>query len=361
MANSEIVNNLWSIGTILEGYYLLSNTGVPSNRSGYNTTDFIPVEDISVIYGRGLRYWFYDENKTAISDATGILNNKPVLIEGKTFHYITVPEGAKYFRICQNMSTLAQYYLYGATAYDTFIYNSISIQEKRKIYCLGDSITRGMYAEIGTSSSSGPTSHNYPYYIAETNNYTLVNLGNSGSGWANVGSAETEGDPSTARNAKDVVDDNTFADADIITMAWGVNDWKGASQDVHLGSMASVSGDGTVIGNMKYCIETLMTKKPTAQLVVLLPMNTNRQWTGMAQMTLEDNWAFGYAYRYDQTLEDYRNAIRECAEYYNVKVVDLEEICPINRLNIRSVCGDGLHPTLAFHKQMGLALAPLIH
>ena len=127
-------------------------------------------------------------------------------------------------------------------------------------------------------------------------------------------------------------------------MAWGVNDWKGASQNVVLGDMSSESGDGTVIGNMKYCIETLASKKPTAQLIVLLPMNTNRQWSGMREMTLADNWAFGYPYRNNQTLEDYRDAIRNCAEYYNVKVIDLEEICPINRLNLRYMCGDGLHP-----------------
>ena len=356
----SIYNNLWAIGNISIGTVLDASTGNEKNNADYDTTDFIPVDKINTIYGRGSRYFFFGADKTQIISA-GVLSNKAELIDGSGVHVLPVPDGAFYFRISYNISNGRNYLLYARNPYEEYLYNLTIKKSGIKLYTLGDSITRGMYAEIGATASTGPTEQNYPYWIAQLNGYDLVNLGNSGSGWANIGSAETADDPSTARNAKDVVDDNNFEDADIITMAWGVNDWKGSAQDVQLGSMGSVSGDGTVIGNMKYCIETLTTKKPTAQLIVLLPLNTNRQWSGMETMTLENNWAFGYAYRYGKTLEDYRDAIRECAEYYNVKVIDLEEVCPINRLNIRNVCGDGLHPTKAFHKQMGQALAPLIH
>jgi len=356
---SQNTNNLWAIGNISHGYALVPNSAALSVNDAYDTSDYIPVNDIKVIYGTGLRYWFYDSEKVTISGSTGILNNNPLLYANGD-HYVEVPEGAAYFRIC--VAKASKKKLYAPTGYEDYLDNLIKngTGESRKLYCLGDSITRGMYAEYGASSSSGPTSQGYPYWIGKMTGYEVTNLGNSGSGWANIGSAETAGDPSTARNAKDIVDYYDFADADIITMAWGVNDWKGASQNVVLGDMSSESGDGTVIGNMKYCIETLVVKKPTAQLIVLLPLNTNRQWSGMSTMTEADNWAFGYAYRNNQTLADYRNAIRACAEYYNVKVIDLEEICPINRLNLRYMCGDGLHPTKAFHKQMGLALANLI-
>ena len=356
MTLSDGNNNLWAIGTISEGQYLRSTDGalLPGD---YDTTAFIPVTSGSKLYGQGLRYWFYDSSKSTISGATGVLNNASELISGSGIHVITVPENAVYFRVCVAIGSPK--ILYTPNYYEQYL-SSTSGVTTRKLYCLGDSITRGMYAEPGTSSSSGPTDKGYTYLIGQTHGYTVVNLGNSGSGWANLGTAETAGDPSTSYNAKNVVDNNSFNDADIITLAYGVNDWKGASQNVVLGSMSSQSGDGTVIGNMKYCIETLVTKKPTAQIIVLLPLNTNRQWSGMATMTLEDNWAFGYAYRNNQTLQDYRNAIRECAEYYNIKVVDLEEVCPINRLNLRDMCGDGLHPTRQFHKLMGLAIAPHI-
>ena len=353
--------NIWNEVGVYENR-VLTQYGTTNTNSNYDTTGFIPVVPGSVIYGYGARFACYDASQVFVSDATAVLNNCTTMDNG--MHYYVIPDGVAYFRICANKTAeIDQKQLFVADIFARYLRGLIRTPAVSglKLYCLGDSITRGMFAEQGASSSSGPTAQSYPYWIGQINGYEIVNLGNSGSGWANVGTAESQDDPSTAKNAKDVVDDNTFDDADIITMAWGVNDWKGAAQDIRLGSMASASGDGTVVGNMKYCIETLMTKKPTAQLIVLLPLNTNRQWSGMRTMTLAENWAFGYAYRYDQTLEDYRAAIKECAEYYNVRVIDLEEVCPINRLNLRSVCGDGLHPTKAFHKQMGIALAPLVH
>lgn len=359
-------NNLWSYGTFEENKALHAQSGATVSNNDYDTTDYIPVSPGEIIYGRGARFWGYDLNKSRVSGATGVLNNLSQEI-GYSNHYYIIPDGVSYFRICMHKAKDIHFiakvnpYEYWLNSKIDSISPSSKPEDGRKLYTLGDSITKGMFATVGASSASGLTSQGYPYWIGIINGYSVVNLGNSGSGWANVGSAETADDSSTAMNAKDVVDGNDFSDADIITMAWGLNDWKGASQNIVLGDMSSVSGDGTVIGNMKYCIETLMTKKPTAQLIVLLPLNTNRQWSGMDTMTLENNWAFGYAYRNNQTLQDYRTAIKQCAEYYNVKVIDLEEVCPINRLNLRDVCGDGLHPTKAFHKRMGFALAPLIH
>lgn len=222
----------------------------------------------------------------------------------------------------------------------------------RKIYCIGDSITRGMYTNIGDEYSQGPTQYGYPYWIGKINGCPIVNLGESGAGYANKGTNNV--------NGKDIVDNNSFADADIITIALGINDYKSTNASLHLGSMDSVSGDGTVIGNMKYMIETLADptngKAKKAQIIIMLPMNENR----FSQGTLAGNWAFGYAFRENKTLSDYRDAIKECADYYNVKVVDLEEVTPLNRLNIRNLLGDGLHPTIPFYKQIGLAVANLI-
>ena len=353
--------NLWNYGSYMSGFGLNSQTGNVTSNADYDTTDYIPVTPGDIIYGYGARFWCYDADKVRISGKTGVLSNLPTEI-GFSQHYYVIPENAAYFRICANKTNGTAKFLAKVNAYEYWLYSQIPpAPQSRTLYTLGASITRGMFAEKGAASSSGPTPYGYPYWIGQINGYTVVNLGNSGSGWANVGTPESADDPSTAKNAVGVVDSNTFEDADIITLDFGTNDWKGASQNVVLGDMSSPVGDGTVIGNMKYCIEALTTKNPTAQIIVLLPLNTNRQWSGMATMTVEDNWAFGYPYRNNQTLEDYRRAIRTCAEYYNVKVVDLEEVCPINRLNIRSVCGDGLHPTKAFYKQMGMALAPLIH
>lgn len=346
-------NNLWGYGTITKNKKL-TNTGVLSSDNDYDTSDFIPVNAGDVIIGYGSRQCMFASDKTTVLH-TGVWNNMSQKINGMAWYEIP-DDGTKWFRICYYKPTA----LDGTSPQMIFKADPIAAYllvngsyggDKRKLYCIGDSITRGMYANPGSSSSTGLTGYGYPYWIGMINYYNVVNLGESGGGYALKGTQ-------TSSNGKDIVDNNTFSDADIVTIAFGINDYKSTDESIHLGSMSSTSGDGTVIGNMKYMIETLMTKKPTAQIIVMLPMNQNR--FGYADMSESDNWSFGYAFRESKTLTDYRNAIKECANHYNVKVVDTEEICPINRLNIRSVCGDGLHPTMDFYKQMGQALAPHI-
>ena len=219
-----------------------------------------------------------------------------------------------------------------------------------KIYCLGDSITKGMYTEIGDNSARDVTNRGWPYWVGLLNNWDVVNLGRSGAGYAKIST-------DTSESASDVVDNNSFADADYVVLAYGVNDYK-ASVPATLGSIStSTAGDGTVIGEMMYCIETLgNAKAKNAAIIVMLPMNENRFSNG----TLDNNWAFGYAFNDGKTLTDYRDAIRACAEHYNLGVIDPETVCAINRLNIRQCLGDGLHPTRAFYEQMGKTIAACI-
>lgn len=356
LTDSALLDSIADSGNLLnlgyaDGYALSSTSYNLSENADYVTTVFLPVSPGEVIYANaGSRYCFY--NADLSNNSTGNLStNGTEIITG--VKAITVPANAAYFRIGLTKTSLPTAWIRKASAYDAYLKNLIDNPANTlKMYCIGDSITRGMYTTIGSSSSSGPTEYGYPYWIGQINHYDVVNLGESGGGYANVGTQ-------TNSNGKDIVDNNTFSDADIITIALGVNDYKGTG--ITLGSMESTAGDGSTIGNMKYMIETLADptngKAKKAQIIILLPMNENR----FSQGTLATNWAFGYAFHEDKTLADYRDAIRECAEYYNVKVVDLEEVCPINRLNIGNVLGDGLHPTIAFYKQMGQALAPLIH
>ena len=357
----SISSNLWKYGLINNNYAIDAGTGEIYQQTGYDVTQFIPVTPGDIICGFGRRFYCYDSNKTAISGATGVLNSLTPQLENG-MHFYVIPDNTNYFVISKQSAESSPVYVI-KNAYSAYIKYIAGKEHEIKLYCLGDSITRGMYAEEGDQSSNGPTPQGYPYWIGQINGYTIVNLGNSGSGWANLGTPETPDDPSSANNAKTIIDNNSFSDADIITLAFGINDWKGAAQNITLGDMTSQSGDGTAIGNMKYCIEKLSEKIPTAQIIILLPMNGNRVFSGMDSdaITLANNWYFGYQYRNSQTLNDYRSAIKTCADYYNVKVIDLEEVCPINRMNIRDVCGDGVHPTKAFYKQMGQALAPLIH
>lgn len=355
--------NKWYAGDSLFNVAINAVTGETYEESGYITSDYIPVNTNDIVYmNGGNRYYFYDGNKAAISGATGNYNNLPELISGTGIRYVIAPLGAAYFRICINTATFeyAESFLMIATPIEKHLLNSAGSRTTAgfKYYALGDSITKGMYANEGSSSSTGKTDYGYPYWIAQDNVYTLVNLGVSGSGYVKLGTPEAGvvDDDSENANAVDVVDDNSFSDADLISLAWGINDYKGGSS-IHLGSVASsTAGDGTVIGNMKYCIETLITKAPKANIIILLPMNQNRFMdTNEAQ-----NWSFGKANEEGKTLTDYRNELTACAEYYNLKIVDPETLTAINRKNIRSCLGDGLHPTIPFYRKMGAALVPFI-
>ena len=354
--------NMWHYGTVKYGKALNSITGVEVTNADYNTTDYLPVAAGELLYmNGGGRFWFYDSTKAAMT--TGNVNSLPPLSGGSSVKGITVPAGAAYFRVCADFTvwSMSTIYVRKASPYELLLGNANVYTSGMKYYALGDSITKGMFANEGASSSTGKTDASFPYWIAAQNGFDLTNLGVSGSGYVKKGTPEAGvlDDDSPEANAVDVVDGNSFTGADVITMAWGINDYKGPAT-IYLGSVETAeAGDGTVIGNMMYCIEKLIEKAPKANIIVFLPMNQNR----FGESTEAMNWSFGYPFNPsadNKTLSDYRNAIQACAEHYNLMVIDPETVSPINRLNIGSCLGDGLHPTIPFHKRMGLACAPYV-
>lgn len=354
--------NLWNFGTVKHGKALDSRTGAETTNADYNTTDYLPVAEGELLYmNGGGRFWFYDSTKAATT--TGNVNSLPPMSGGSSVKGITVPAGAAYFRVCADFTvwSMSTIYVRKASPYELLLGNANVYTSGMKYYALGDSITKGMYANEGASSSTGKTDASFPYWIAAQNGFDLTNLGVSGSGYVKKGTPEAGvlDDDSPEANAVDIVDGNSFTGADVITLAWGINDYKGPAT-IYLGSVETAeAGDGTVIGNMMYCIEKLIEKAPKANIIVMLPMNQNRFGSSTEAM----NWSFGYPFNPsadNKTLSDYRDAIKACAEHYNLMVIDPETVSPINRLNIRSCLGDGLHPTIPFHKRLGLACAPYV-
>ena len=342
--------NLWGVGTLSVGYAVTSTGGITAN-SEYTSSDFIPVHGVKVIYGNyGARYCYYDANKGFLRTAN--FNSRPELITGSGIKYSEIASDVYYLRICIDNTYLPDAFLFATTKYEDYLKDELSkivTPENFSLYCIGDSITRGMYTDIGDTSSKGPTQYGYPYWIGYINNYTVTNLGESSGGFVKKGDNN--------HNIKDIVDGNSFDDADFVTIAFGINDWKDTSGSIQLGSVdTSLSGDGTVIGNMMYGIETIMSKNPSSNIIVLLPLNQTR----FLSTTEMENWSFNHINN-GKTLADYREAIQACAEHYNIQVLDPYTLCAINRINIGTCLGDGLHPTLAFYKQMGITLANYIH
>ena len=208
-------------------------------------------------------------------------------------------------------------------------------------YALGDSITRGMYGYTGGSGVD--TVNCWAALAAGYNGWTLTNKGVSGSGYVAKGGS----DPET--NAKEQVDATDFSGAELVTLAYGVNDWL---QDNGVGSMDDdVTTGGTFISNMRYCIEKILSDNMEAKIVVVSPINCR------SGCTVATNWGIGKANGAGATLEDFYLAEKTVCEYYGIEFIDMLHSSVVNRRNIYNALPDSVHPTKGIHKQMARELS----
>lgn len=217
-------------------------------------------------------------------------------------------------------------------------------------YALGDSITQGYYSytdENGEVKLRLDQKHCWAQLVANKNGWELTNYGVGGSGYVHPGTVKDK------LNARDHVDMIDFADADLVTLAYGVNDWK---YDLPLGSMEDdVDAGGTLYSNMRYCIEKILRENPTVKIVVISPINCSRFGTQ------EENWGIGHRFENNGTLEDIFHAEEQICEYYGIELIDVLHESVINRLNAPEVLPDGLHPSVEAHKQLAAELAKKIN
>lgn len=209
-------------------------------------------------------------------------------------------------------------------------------------YALGDSITRGMYGFVSGDGAGVDLETCWANLAAQYNGWTLTNKGVSGSGYLVQGGTDPKA------NAREQVDGIDFSGVDLVTLAYGVNDY---FRNHGVGMMEDdVVTGGTFTSNMRYCIEKIMTDNPTAKIVVISPINTNR---GSA----DTNWAIGKANNAGATLEDFCNAEKAVCEYYGIEFIDMLHSSVVNRKNITTALPDGVHPSRAIHKQMARELS----
>lgn len=196
-------------------------------------------------------------------------------------------------------------------------------------FALGDSITQGFYSKDG--KLIGITTYNYTYYVGIINNYEVTNYGVGGSGYVHNATVDDK------LNAKDKVDTIDFSECDLATLAWGVNDWH---YNCKIGDISSsTKGDGTMVGNMIYCIEKILTDNPKCKIVVILPQNASA-FGG----DIESNWGLGTSLETSGTLQNVIDAQISVCEYYGIQYIDQTKSGIVNRFNIKSLLPDGLHP-----------------
>lgn len=224
------------------------------------------------------------------------------------------------------------------------------LQKDLKWCALGDSITQGYYSYYDDSGSAAyklDGSVGWASQVAKMKGYELTNKAVGGSGYVCIRTASNP-----VANGKEVADSIDFAEFDLVTLAFGVNDWK---YNCVLGNINDdVNSGASMYSNMKYIIEKILNDNPICKIIVITPINC------MAGGTHDTNWGLGYAYSNNGTLEDIFNAIVSVCEWYGIEFIDMTHSSIVNRHNISKVLIDKVHPSEECHKAMALELSKKI-
>ena len=209
-------------------------------------------------------------------------------------------------------------------------------------YALGDSITQGFYSYIeGDIDRIAVTPNCWTNLTAFIENYNLINYGVGGSGYVHSGTVLDK------KNAVQHVQSINFVNADFVTLAYGVNDWK------YNENLA------TIKTNMKAVIDKIATDNPNCKIIIITPLNCRN--TTKTYGTYETNWGLGYKLSNSGTLQDVYDIIVETCEYYGIEYIDLTHKSCINRANLPAMLADGVHPTLESHKTIAHEISKKIN
>lgn len=269
---------------------------------------------------------------------------------------IKIPECAKAFSVSISMASGS----IETSDYDkakvTFIKKDIAPSAIKNGVFLGDSISFGFYSywdgsyrknadDVTTTLAYTKTSKRISDWFGYFCEAEIDNLAIRGTGY--VADARSLG------NALAVARRTDFASYDFVALCFGVNDY---IQSVALGSDAS-SAEGTVAGDLSRVLKKIYGDNPLAKVVVFSPYNTWGQYrdSSSSSHTLYGDETTNYALGHEiggNTLQDVIDIIHTVCEYYGVEVVDLSKGNVINRINIKDILVDGLHPLESSMKQL---------
>lgn len=176
----------------------------------------------------------------------------------------------------------------------------------------------------------------------ETGYYSYVNevIAILGASKLNYGVASTGYCSSSGSFADRVA--NMSADADAVIVFGGINDFgaRANTGDKEIGSPTDAVSSSSFCGRVKKCFENLLTKYPAKKIGVLVPCRiASSAKAAEAGLTYgRDTNGLG------NTLKDYVDALKECAEIYALPVLDLFNKCGWSDFNITTMTDDGLHP-----------------
>lgn len=211
-------------------------------------------------------------------------------------------------------------------------------------YAIGDSITFGLYSTSATAYHQPVVGQRWVDYVAKYNGYELTNLGKSNAGFL------------TSPTFRSMVDGANFADADLVTIMLGINDWKYEAAVDKVGTMNDdITTGGTIVSELRYGLEKIIADNPYCKIILITPINAKIGSRG----TEGTNWAYGFNGSITPcgSLKNFGDKLKEVCEYYGVQVIDMTNSSVVNRKSITTVLPDGIHPNLDCYKALGLELA----
>ena len=229
-----------------------------------------------------------------------------------------------------------------------FVKRNSNGYEKPVWYAIGDSITQGFYSYMnGDTPAISTTTSCWAKIAADKAGFSLTNYGVGGSGFVHNA---TVGDKLNARDHIDTID---FSGADMVTIAFGINDWKGND---NFGTFEdNIEVGGTVYSNMRYVIEKIMSDNPECKIFIITPINSSKYGNASG------NWSLSAQNGNGKTLEDMFQLEKTVADYYGIELIDMTHSSVFNRINCPALLIDGVHPTLRGHELMGAELAKKIN
>ena len=216
---------------------------------------------------------------------------------------------------------------------------------------MGDSITEGYVSYWDDVEEKGTSKidrlNGWAYKAARINNWNLTNLGIGGTGWDKpTNEQEQQGVDTTS--AHYVARHTDFTPYNLVTLAYGINDWKdnrvtGSIDDPY-------STPTTTIGGMRATLDAIIDSNPHCKIIVILPLNCMGYHFEFIDDPPTYNWALGYSFSNSGTLEQFVQALISVCDYYGIQYIDMTHYSCINRNNIQDCLTDGVHPNEETHE-----------
>lgn len=221
---------------------------------------------------------------------------------------------------------------------------------------MGDSITQGWYSEMSgdTAVNHSDTSKVWASKVAIINGWQITNIARGSTGWLDPVEA---GDYTTAGFY--IARHTDFSGYDLVTLAYGVNDWKanrtaGSYEDDPVADETPT----TVMQAMRATIEAIMASNPSCKIIVILPLNCVGYSYNYGDKST--NYGLGYSFSNSGTLESFVEKMIEVCDYYGIQYIDQTHYSVINRENLLTMLPDGVHPSLRAHTLLANELAKKI-